>query len=170
MTPKISLITAVAVTAVAVGAPAAFGEGRYPDSQAPSARVDRVAPTTAITSTPEVFEHGLGRAVEVPNGLWMAKNGLSRPVTERSARDPNIRRFSREQAEGVRLARSDRSDARRAWLESMAHPAGTAALATVSSGGGIEWPQIGVGFVVGILLALGLMLSMRHTRVRALAE
>ena len=49
-------------------------------------------------------------------------------------------------------------------------PAGTAYVATVSSGSGIEWPQIGVGFVVGILLALGLVLGLRYTRVRPLAH
>jgi hypothetical protein len=54
--------------------------------------------------------------------------------------------------------------------ERAAPQAGTAYVATVSSGSGIEWPQIGVGFIMGILLAFGLVLGLRYTRVRPLAH
>lgn len=48
--------------------------------------------------------------------------------------------------------------------------AGPADVATVRSGSEIEWPQIGVGFGAGLLLALGLVLGLRYTRVRQLAH
>jgi len=41
---------------------------------------------------------------------------------------------------------------------------------TTGSGREIEWPQVGIGFGVGILLALGLVLAMRATRIRPLAH
>jgi len=40
----------------------------------------------------------------------------------------------------------------------------------VGSGREIDWPQIGVGFGVGLVLAMGLMLTMRYTRIRPLAH
>ena len=38
--------------------------------------------------------------------------------------------------------------------------------ATIGSARGIEWLQIGIGFGGGVLLAIGLFLAMRMTRVR----
>jgi hypothetical protein len=38
------------------------------------------------------------------------------------------------------------------------------------SGNEVEWPQIGVGFAVGILLILGIGLVLRYTRIRPLAH
>ena len=55
-------------------------------------------------------------------------------------------------------------------FERGAAPAGTAHVATTSSGSGIEWPQIGAGFAVGILLTLALVLSLRYARVRTVAH
>ena len=39
-------------------------------------------------------------------------------------------------------------------------------VATTRSGGGIDWSQVGVGFAVGVLLMLGLMVAMRIPRAR----
>jgi hypothetical protein len=41
---------------------------------------------------------------------------------------------------------------------------------SVTSGRDLEWPQLGVGFVVGLLLAMGLYLTVRLTRIRPLAH
>jgi hypothetical protein len=41
---------------------------------------------------------------------------------------------------------------------------------SVSSGSGIEWPQLGIGFGLGILLAASLWLAVRMTRSRPLAH
>jgi hypothetical protein len=43
-------------------------------------------------------------------------------------------------------------------------------VAPTSSGDGIDWPQIGIGFGVGILLAVLLGLSLKATRPRTLAH
>jgi hypothetical protein len=47
------------------------------------------------------------------------------------------------------------------------HPA---QISSTDSGRELEWPQIGVGFGIGILLAIGLMLALRMTRIRPLAH
>ena len=39
-----------------------------------------------------------------------------------------------------------------------------------SSDSEIEWPQLGIGFGLGILLVVGLWLAMRMTKVRGLAH
>jgi hypothetical protein len=39
-----------------------------------------------------------------------------------------------------------------------------------SSGSDIEWPQLGIGFALGILLAIGLSLAIRMTKHRQLAH
>jgi hypothetical protein len=44
------------------------------------------------------------------------------------------------------------------------------ATSTISSGRDVEWPQIGMGFGLGILLALGLFVALRYTRIRLLAH
>lgn len=48
---------------------------------------------------------------------------------------------------------------------------GTPSPASISSSGSdIEWPQVGVGFGMGALLALGLVLTLRLVRARELAH
>jgi hypothetical protein len=42
--------------------------------------------------------------------------------------------------------------------------------ATIGTAGDVEWLQIGIGFGGGILLAIGLFLAMRMTRVRQTAH
>ncbi len=86
------------------------------------------------------------------------------------AHRPNVSADIRGQTEGVRLARSDRGDPLAASLEFAARSAGTASVAPTSSGSGIEWPQLGAGFGLGILLALGVVLGLRHARVRPLPQ
>jgi hypothetical protein len=38
------------------------------------------------------------------------------------------------------------------------------------SGREVEWPQVGIGFGIGMLLALGLVLALRMTRIRPIAH
>jgi hypothetical protein len=130
MTRKISLILGIAIAALAVAVPTAFGEGRLAGSQEP-------AQLPAVNTYRDAFERGAMRPSAIESAL---------------GEGPHQAYF--------RINAFER-----------AHPsAGTAYVAVVSSGGGIEWPQIGVGFGVGILLALGLVLGMRHMRVRPLAH
>lgn len=49
-------------------------------------------------------------------------------------------------------------------------PTAAPSVATVSSGRGVELPQIGIGLGIGLLLALGLYLAMRFTRIRPVAH
>ena len=49
-------------------------------------------------------------------------------------------------------------------------PAPWSPVLTQSSGRDIEWTQIGMGFGLGVVLAIGLFLAMRYTRVRTLAH
>ena len=39
-------------------------------------------------------------------------------------------------------------------------------IATTTSGGGIDWSQLGIGFAVGVLLMIGLIVAMRLPRAR----
>ena len=48
--------------------------------------------------------------------------------------------------------------------------AASAEVSTIDVGRDIEWPQIGIGFGVGVLLAIGLLLAVRATRIRPLAH
>jgi len=41
---------------------------------------------------------------------------------------------------------------------------------TVSTGRDVDWPQVGIGFAIGLLLALGLALAARMARIRPLAH
>lgn len=41
---------------------------------------------------------------------------------------------------------------------------------SVTQGRDIAWPQIGIGFSMGILLAIGLLLGARLTHIRPLAR
>jgi hypothetical protein len=41
---------------------------------------------------------------------------------------------------------------------------------TVTDGREIEWPQVGIGFAIGMVLAIGLVLMLRATRQRPLAH
>ncbi len=51
------------------------------------------------------------------------------------------------------------------------HPQSVPSPVTVtSSGREIEWPQLGIGFGIGLVLALGLYLAVRFTRIRPLAH
>jgi len=43
-------------------------------------------------------------------------------------------------------------------------------VATTSSGREIDFPQLGIGLGIGVLLALGLYLAVRFTRVRPVAH
>jgi hypothetical protein len=136
MTPKISLVAAVALTALAVGVPAAFAEGRLAGSQAST--LSQPAPIGPSELAPE---------------SWM--------------RAERVRRATSDPTTGLGTNPVDGYvDA----FERGAPPVGTAYVATTSSDDGIEWPQIGAGFMVGILLALGLGLSVRYVRVRQVAH
>ena len=123
MTRKISVIIGVAVAALTVGVPTAFGEGRLAGSPEPDA--------VAFFKANEMATIGQS----VPTGLTTASMNGYREAGERAV--------PISEAPVVR---------------------------PIDSGNQLEWPQIGVAFGVGILLAVGLVLTFRHMRIRPLAH
>jgi hypothetical protein len=148
MTRRISLIAVAGVAALVLSASAAF-------AQAPPERRGlsdfELSAATPITVREAMIEDGFDRAVKAQLVQAMAEDGFDRAVRAKQALQPNVSSY-------------------RDSFERAAPPAGTAYVATVSSGGGIEWPQVGIGLGVGILLALGLVLGLRYTRIRPLAH
>ena len=161
MTRKISLITAVAIAAMTVGAPAAFGEGRLAGSPQP----------TLATPDP-MIEDGFAQAVAAQTALWMAEDGFDRAVAvanqlNRSATVRPSDSVDGARAESSAFRLSDSVDGALA----IANPLNDGLVAsTTSSGNEVEWPQIGIGVGLGIILVLGLGLAMRATRIRPLAH
>jgi hypothetical protein len=152
MTRRISLIIGIAVIALTVGVPAAFGAGRLPSLQEhpdfwnyeSNAKVADFSPGVAPQDLAKLFagsRRALGTgsvAVASPDiiDLLLAKNG----VVDRSV------------------------------VDGFAANSGSTEVSTVDSGTQIEWPQLGIGLGIGILLVLGLGLAMRITHVRPFAH
>jgi hypothetical protein len=118
MIARISLVVAIAVAALAVGVPAAFGEGRLAGSAEPA---DAIA---------------YFRANELATAAQSGGTDLS----------------------------SYRDGPERAVL-----PSAPVQTASGDSGRQIEWPQLGIGFGLGIVLVAGLWLAMR-VKFRPLAH
>ena len=159
------LITAIVGAALVFAVPA-FGDSWGADRQDEAVPVspglvDLIAKNGVVDSSvvDELNQSstldGLGRA-------GLRRNGFDKAVEAKLALESKVSTYAACAGRGACAPRN--------VFERAAAPAGTAHVATVSSGSGIEWPQIGVGFVVGILLALGLVLGLRHTRVRPLAH
>jgi hypothetical protein len=153
MIRKLSVVTAVAGLALLVAAPA-WGKGPLiaapPDEEATA-----LARSQALEKMEQAFQargreldgqHGLGEptraTVYPPDAIERAVTG-QRPVTERAIDD----HFRYDPAEVPKPA-------------PVSSP----------SGNEVEWPQIGVGFAVGILLMLGVGLVLRYARIRPLAH
>ena len=110
----------------------------------------------AGTATDRMAEDGFDRAVATSVALAMAEDGFDRPVAAKLA-----------------LQSSPQSMFRRAFDPDLFRVDAVSAAAPVSapdSSPQIAWLQIGIGFAVGILLALGLWLAVRLTRTRSLAH
>lgn len=164
MTPKTSLITVVAVALVAV--PAAWGKGQA-ITASPDAFERAVAAQqgSAPMVSPDAFDRAVAATLTLQSAPIVSPDAvdrlkasqlstLSRPHTSPDAID----RASAATADyGNRIVFDDRFN----------EPANVpVATSTISSGRDLEWPQIGIGFGLGILLALGLFLALRSTRIR----
>jgi hypothetical protein len=152
MIRKLSVVTAVAGLALVVAAPA-LGKGQPVTT--PGEEATALARSQALEKMAQAFQargrelnrqHGLGEAtgatVYPPDAIERAVAG-QRPGTERAIDD----HFRYDPAELVKPA-----------------PVSS------QSGNEVEWPQIGVGFAVGILLMLGFGLVLRYVRIRPLAH
>ena len=141
MIPKTSFVTVLAVALVAV--PAAWGQASL------DAFERAVAAQPAVDSTPIVSPNASDRALAAKAALD------STPMVSPDAVD----RMKATQSQPI--TSPDAFD--RAFREVDTRPVATS---TISSGRDIEWTQIGMGFGLGIVLALGLLLVMHYTRIR----
>lgn len=153
MTPRISLVTAAAAAALAVGVPAALADPWGADQQA----------RTSAVGSPDLVE----RAVAA------RQNELATMLDSRE-RSLGTGRFGASRAMPTeRPLVGDGGD--RFTIDPKSHPSSASSSNTVtdsssSFGHEIEWPQVGLGVVLGIVIALGLMLVPRTTRGRQVAR
>lgn len=174
MTRTISLITAVAGLALALAAPAAFGKGQPVPQD-----VSRVAPI----GSPDAFDRALAaRQREMLDAREQALQA-KHDDTAISALDARERAFGEKRivqlrgggstdvvqrtvgAHGRRAIEPVRDD--RFRLDPTTVPA---PVSVSSSGRDLEWPQLGIGFGIGLLLVVGLYLAVRFTRIRPLVH
>lgn len=150
MTPKITLIIGVALAALTI-VPAAFGEGRLAGSQDPA------------TASPDWFERAAIVAESKASGVIRPdSHDIVRPVAT-----GYVDAADRAQRIDV-VVPTALTDA----FERSAPPQGTVTTSVASNGSGSDrdFSQLGMGFAIGLLLALGLYLAMRFTRIRTLAH
>ncbi len=173
MTPRISLITAVAGAALVLAVPAAWGDNWAADRQQAAVHVspdlvDRavVAKQREQSSMLDARERALG--VNQGNG----------PVSAIEARERSLGAKLQAQLSGETTsdvftraveARGTSPDPVRDDRFRLDATSGSEPI-TITSGREIEWPQIGIGFGVGIVLMLGLYFALRGTRNRPLAH
>ena len=160
MTSRISLITVVGGAALMLAVPAAWGKGQLGSSTgaAPDVFERAVAVQQRDVSTPIVSPDALDRAVAAKLSLQ------SQPITSPDAVD---------RAKAAELSQlSTQTVSPDVFERAVVAREGTlpVTVSATDTGRTIEWPQIGAGFGIGILLALGLLVAMRHTRGRPLAH
>ena len=188
MTPKISLLTAIVGASLVLGVPVAWGA--QPVAQSPDA-VERAVLAREQsqrlgleTAAPDAFERAVvsqraardaasldahGRVVPIgdapgsaqsplPDAFERAITAEKRPAVTGHYRDA----FERaDQTGGVSIV-ADSHDR----VTPVATPTGS----PVATGRDIEWPQIGIGFALGLLLALALGMALRLAQIRPLAH
>jgi hypothetical protein len=171
MTPKFTLVTAVAGVALLIAAVPAWGQ-----DQLPTTYPDVVERATAAKIASESTTQLNLRAVLPSDSVESASGATERAFAPQPF---NLRTVvasdSVENATGATERSGDQSFNLRHMLaaDSVQMPrtgAAPTSIATSDSGSGLEWPQIGIGFGIGILLALGLVLTVRLTRVPPIAH
>ena len=143
MTRRISLIIGIAVAALTVAVPTAFGEGRLAGSQEPDAVTYFKANEMATIG--QSGEPGWLKALRIRG------EGLQRLYARGESTTTSLSGYREAGERAVPIS-------------------GAPVVQPIDSGNQLEWPQIGVAFGVGILLAVGLVLTFRHMRVRPLAH
>ena len=169
MTPKISLISVVAVVALAV-VPSAFG-AVHAGSEGSTTVVSSYRDANERGSTPQLAVQPAASGYRDANergALKVVPLSGSREAFDRSvvAGQLDLSTFNAfERGMPVQGLDSNISTYRDAF-ERGTPVAGSPDVPTITSGREIEWPQIGIGFGVGLLLALGLGLALRMTPIR----
>jgi hypothetical protein len=146
MTPRISIVTAVAALALAVGAPAAYGDNWGADRQ------DRIS--------------GIGSPDREDRALLAQQNQTATML------DARERAFGTKQAERATVPTDTRpvvaDGGDRFRIDGST--GGVVTVGPVESGRDVEWPTIGFAIGLGALLALGLFLLVWTGRGRPLAH
>jgi hypothetical protein len=166
MTRTISLIIGIAVTALVVAVPTAFGEGRLAGSQGQDAVAYFYAneratlassPAALVVSRPDSHEliQSSAAVVSRPDSHETVQPFTYVDAAERASRISNLPRY-----DVVLLSGDDHKPFK---------PVETST-PVASSDGNLDWPQVGIGFGIGIALILGLILVLRTTRQRPLAH
>lgn len=151
MTPKISLIFAVAGVALLIGVPTALGDNWFADQQQAGARV-----------SPDLVD----RAVAAQqHRLFAMLDARERSLGVRHEAEPQ----AGAPGGGVAQAVSVRAPVGDDWFR-VDRPNVPAPISGTSSASALEWPQLGVGFGIGVILMLGLYLALRAARTRQVAH
>jgi hypothetical protein len=178
MTLKTSLTIGLAVAALVVGVQAA--------SASPQDASDRANPSVAVS--PDAFERAV-LARELSNRLsaQVPRDAFERAVVTNQGQLGGVGSYpdAHGRSSEIGTVGTPMPDAFERALNTSrttgAFVAGDShgrvdilnppvSVPTATSGREIEWPQVGIGFGVGILLALGLWLAVRLTHVRPLAH
>lgn len=199
MTRKLSLITAVGVAALSVGAPAAFGKVHANSEVAPvlaqpnpmieDGFAQAIAKSDSVTGFRDAHESGVGSEPQWLKALNARSEGLNkqyglgeyatRPAysdaSERAvASEPQWLKAMEARSEALNkqygLGEFAKTVTYRDSFERTDLPRGTVPVSVTTSGTDIEWPQVGVGLGIGLLLALGFGLIMRTTHIRPFAH
>ena len=153
MTRTIFLITSITITALAVAVPAAFGG-----------------------QPPSEFEHGQGRPLGSPAQVdaitYFYANERATipfPATIHDHGDATQAKLTRLSGPVVtpEILR-DHGSAEQAKLD--AQSSGTTSVVESTSGSELDWSQLAIGFGVGMLLVLGLVVGVQFARNERLAH
>jgi hypothetical protein len=179
MTRTIFLVTGIVLTALTVAVPSAFGmlqpvEGSVerPDGGVAyfyaNERATLASPVTSVyRDAHERLPATVEQAIDLRSDAGIKAHG-SDPEAAVTFFYANER--STLASSGERAAGDSRTDSGTGIHSVFASDEPVSTTPPVGSGGETEWPQIGVGLVIGIMLALGLLLAMRATRTRPLAH
>jgi hypothetical protein len=156
MTRTISFIIGIAVVAL-VAVPTAFGEGRLAGSQDPDGVAFFYANERATLADRPASSYYTPRVLQRMSDSWAAQGGVLTNVPASSYLLP-------QQIEAMSQGWAARGGLLPASAKVTNQPPPT------GSGRDVEWAQIGIGFSIGIVLAIVLGLTLKATRPRTLAH
>ncbi len=159
MTRKLSLTSAVAVTALVFAAPA-FGVIPRSDGSGGSEGLHPAIAAQLARQSAPVMSPGV---VAARGAIAAGKRSEAGSLTVPDA-------FERAVANQGNQSTVTVPDAFERAVANQGNQSTVLRSSATSSGGGIEWPQVGVGLGIGILLALGLGLIARVVHVHPFAH
>jgi hypothetical protein len=197
MTRKLSITTVVAVAALSVGAPAAFGAVHpggeaapvlaQPDPMIEDGFAQAVA-QVPVTGLRDAHERGVASEPQWLKALAARSEGLNRQYglgeyattryrdsSDRAVvSEPQLLQAIKARSEGLNkqygLGEFATTRTVSDSFDRVDLPVGSAPVSVTATGNDVEWPQIGFGLGIGLLLALGLGLIMRTVHNRPFAH